>query len=110
RRNHLEPRREMERATFSRRAAHADGPVHQLHQLLADGETEATAAITPRDRFVGLRKGVEQLRLLLGREADTGVGHLEQQLDVFTTDARSGQRRGQSYSQPHAAAARELEG
>ncbi len=46
---------------------------HLLYQLLGDDQTQASAAITARDGGVGLIEGLEQLALLLFRDADTGI-------------------------------------
>jgi hypothetical protein len=59
-------------------AGHAldpDLPTHQLGEPLADGQPEPGAAVLARGRSVDLRERLEQLRQVLGRDADAGVAH-----------------------------------
>src|SRR6266576_6091625 len=50
-----------------------DAAAHQLHQLLADRQSETCAAVLPRGRPIALSERPEDLRLLLGRDPDAGV-------------------------------------
>ena len=45
--------------------------------MLGDAEAEPGAAITTRRRAVGLGEGVENVPLLVARDADAGIGHVE---------------------------------
>ena len=62
-------------------AAQADLALHGLGQALADGQTQAVAALAGRQGGGRMRaaKGREQLRLPLGRNADAGVLHRQAQ-------------------------------
>ena len=59
------------------RAAQLDLAAEQAGQLAADRQTEAGAAVLAAGAGVGLLEGLEDDALLLGRDADAGVGHLE---------------------------------
>ena len=72
-----EARGEPERRAFAGLALDADLAAHLLHELLADREAEAGAAVFPRGRAVGLDECLEELRLRFGRDADAGVAHAE---------------------------------
>ncbi len=52
-------------------------PVHHLGEPSADGQAEPGAAEAPRRVRLGLDEGPEELLLVLGRDADPGVGHRE---------------------------------
>src|SRR6266702_1166 len=65
---------EPECAALSRLAVHAYFAAHQTHELRRDGETESGTAMLPRGRKVGLRKRLEQARLLLRGNADSRIG------------------------------------
>src|SRR5258705_13302075 len=67
----------MEGAPALRFALDPDTSAHQLHELLADRQAQPRAAILPRRRTVALRKGAEDRRLLLARDADAGVDDAE---------------------------------
>ena len=56
----------MEAAAAAGRAVDRELAAHQLHQVLADRQPEAGAAVAPAGRGVGLREGLEQALLLLG--------------------------------------------
>src|SRR6185312_9895014 len=58
-------------------AAEADGSTHQFDEPLADRETEASAAEATSRRALGLGEGLEQLLLVLLRDADAAVDDLE---------------------------------
>ena len=66
---------EMKRAALADGAFDPHPAVHQLHEPLRDRQTEAGAAIAARGGAVRLREGLENLFLLLRRNADAGVGH-----------------------------------
>ena len=70
-----------------------------------DGEAKPGAAVPPRRRAVGLGEGVEDLLLLLGRDADAGVDDAEVQRAMRGSPACS-----TSTSKHHFALARELDG
>jgi hypothetical protein len=73
---------EPERRALARLALHADLAVHHDHELLGDRQAQAGAAVAARGRAVGLREGLEQLRLHRGRNAHAGVAHLEAEDDA----------------------------
>src|SRR5207245_2532631 len=55
----------------------SDLAAEELRELARDGEAEARAAVLARSRAVGLLERLEDDLLLLGRDADAGVAHLE---------------------------------
>ena len=59
--------------TDTGRAVDGDIAAHQLRQAADDREAEPGPAIAPRGRTVRLRKRLEEARLLLGIEPDSGV-------------------------------------
>ena len=52
-------------------------PPSEIGQLAADRQSETGAAILAAGAGIGLLEGLEDDLLLLGRDADAGVGHLE---------------------------------
>ena len=59
---------------------HTDLTAHQLGQALADGQAQPGAAIAACGGGVGLLEALEQAILICsGRQANTGVAHLEAQ-------------------------------
>src|SRR5437868_1678229 len=50
-----------------------DLAAHERDDLLADRQAEPGAAITPRDRIIGLNEFVEEAGRLLRRDADAGI-------------------------------------
>ena len=68
---------EREGAAHVRRAAQMDFAAEQVRQLAADREAQAGAAVFAAGAGVGLLEGLEDDLLLLGRDADAGVGDLE---------------------------------
>ena len=70
---------EGEGGAHFRRAVDGDGAAHFLDQALGDDQAEAGAAVLAGYRGVGLGKGLEELRLLFRRHADTGVRDAELQ-------------------------------
>mmetsp|Transcript_70462 Transcript_70462/g.166102 ORF Transcript_70462/g.166102 Transcript_70462/m.166102 type:complete len:643 (+) Transcript_70462:166-2094(+) len=68
---------EVEAAALADAAGHAQLTAHQRHQLAADRQTQAGAAIAPRGRLLGLAEaGKDVLELVVG-DADAGVADLE---------------------------------
>src|SRR3954451_4654072 len=57
----------------------ADAPAHHLDQALADGETEAGAALLPRGRGVGLVEAAEHARAERFRDTGPEVVHADAQ-------------------------------
>src|SRR5260370_18447161 len=70
---------EEERAAASSLAFDPDATAHHLHQPGADCKTKPGAAMFARSRSVGLAEGLEDERLFLGWDADTGILHGEAQ-------------------------------
>jgi hypothetical protein len=68
--------------------------------VAGDGQAQAGAAKAPCGRDIGLLEGIEQLRLLLGRNADAGVAHLEAHQQL------AGRRAGQQAGAQHPSRAR----
>ena len=66
-----------EGAALARRAAQLDFAAEQVGQFAADGEAEPGAAVFAAGAGVGLLECLEDDLLLLGRDADAGIGHLE---------------------------------
>ena len=64
----------------ARRALDLDAAAHALDDAARDGEAQAGAAELPRRAAVGLLELVEDAGLLLRRDADAGVAHLEHDL------------------------------
>jgi hypothetical protein len=54
----------------------AEGAAHRLHEVLRDGEAEPRATEAARGRNVDLTEGVEEVRQLVGGNADARVAHL----------------------------------
>ena len=61
----------------ARRAAQLDLAAQQEGELAADGEAQAGAAVLAAGAGVGLLERLEDDALLLGRDADAGIGDLE---------------------------------
>src|SRR5690606_27420848 len=74
--------REVERRTDSRLALQPDLASHHVDQLGGDRQSQASSAILPRRRHVGLRKSFEDSRLLMNWNANTGVAHGEMECVV----------------------------
>ena len=64
-------------------AQHAEPAVHQLDELLGNGQAQAGAAVFARRRAIGLREFLEDAGQRLGRDADAGVLHLKQHGDLL---------------------------
>ena len=58
-------------------ARHRHIAAHNAGELASDGKTKAGAAETLRGRGIGLGELLKQLRLLLRRHADAGIGDRE---------------------------------
>src|SRR6185369_15629738 len=63
------------RAAAPALAFYPDAPLHQLHQLPADGQAQTTAAVLACNRRIGLGKRLEDQLLLFRRYADAGILH-----------------------------------
>ena len=63
---------------------HPDFPAHHLHQAPADRQTQAGAAELARNRRIRLLEGLEQSRLLLVGNPDSGIFHLEAEQQLIT--------------------------
>ena len=72
-----EPCGEGERAAPPRLALHTDLAAHQADQPRGDGQAQAGAAVPSRGGAVHLFEGPEDPVQIVGRDADTGVGHHE---------------------------------
>ena len=96
---------ELEGASPPGLALDGQVPAHQPREAPADGEAEPGAAVAARGRAVGLGEGLEEPRLLLGRDADAGVADGEAQGQLAVRLRRP--RRLDPHE--HLAAARELE-
>ena len=59
---------------FARLARHRHIAAHHAGELASDGKTKAGAAETLCGRGIGLGELLKQLRLLLRRHADAGIG------------------------------------
>src|SRR5581483_8766634 len=81
--------REMKLRPLSLLTLHPQSAVHEFDQTLADGEAEARPAELARGRAVHLSEGLEELILLLARDADAGVGDGEIDLDVAGLESRA---------------------
>src|SRR6476619_7170726 len=69
----------MKSAPASWLAIDPDAAAHQLDQLLADRQSETSAAVIPCRRPVSLRERPEDRRLFFRRDADAGVDDAEAQ-------------------------------
>ena len=68
---------EREGAALIGLALDVDLAVHQLDQLLADGQAKPGAVIFPPGRTVDLGEMIEYARQMVGRYADAGIGDAE---------------------------------
>src|SRR3569833_2943224 len=68
---------EGERAADAGRGAQLDFAAEQAREFAADGEAETGAAVFAAGGGVGLLERLEDDLLLLGRDADAAVRHLE---------------------------------
>ena len=62
-------------ALMPKLAFNLDALTHHLHQALADSQPKSGTAIFATDGAVGLREGLEELRDLFFRQANTGIVH-----------------------------------
>ena len=76
-----EPRRKTKGAAPPRLTVHGDPPAHQGHQPGCNRQAQPCAAVLPRGGGVLLLESPEDRLLLLGRNADAGVGDREVQAD-----------------------------
>src|SRR5262249_18591723 len=74
---HRDLRREREGAALAGLAVNVDLATHHLAQPGRDAETEAGSAVSPRRRTVGLLEGLEDGRLLVLGDPDSGIPHGE---------------------------------
>ena len=104
-RRHNGGRRQPHREGRARTGAARDGDVaaHHLAEDLADGKSEARAAVFARGGCFGLRERLEESCQLLWRHADAGISHRE-------GDQVSGGRRRAACGKRDGAARRELAG
>src|SRR5262249_25889173 len=81
----LQFRRQVERkrAPLARRALDANLAAEQAGHLSADRKAEASAAELPARRSVGLLERLEDQLLLVARNADARVAHLERDDAAF---------------------------
>ena len=86
-------RGEPERAARALRAFHADAAPEQVRQLAADGQSQARAAVAPRDAVVGLVECLEKILHLRGIHADARVAHIDPEKE-FTGSLPVRKRRG----------------
>ncbi len=103
---------ERERAADAGRAGQVDLAAEQARELAADRQPEAGAAVLPAGARIGLLEGFEDDLLLVDRNADAGVGHLEgDDAADLRQDAMVGipPGSGRRDVQPHAALLGELE-
>ena len=63
-------------------ALRLDAPAVQFDEFLHNGQANAQAAFTPRDRALALREKLEHLRHPVGRNADAIVAHGDAYLSV----------------------------
>src|SRR6185312_7320357 len=76
-RSEIESRGEPKGTALSGCAVHTDPSSHHLHELPADGKAQAGASIFSCGGAVGLREWLKQFRLLLRRDADSGVRYFK---------------------------------
>ena len=95
---------EGEGGTLARLAVQRDLPPHHGHQPLADGQAQAGTAEAAGGGGLPLRETVEDARLLLRRDANAGVLHLEAQVQQVAV------ARQLAPLQPHVALGGELDG
>ncbi len=60
-------------------AVEGDLTAHFVHQFLRNHQAKTGTAVTARNTGIRLTKGLEQLRLLLLRDTDAGIVHLNLQ-------------------------------
>ena len=70
-------------------ALHPDPPAVQLDELARDRQAEPRAVVRARRRRVHLRELAEDQLVMLGRDADAGVAHFDDE----HSDAVVGRRR-----------------
>src|SRR5262249_6258751 len=103
----------VERAPLSRLADQTDFAPQEAGQLAADSQTQTGAAVATARAGVGLLKRFENDLLLVGRNADAGVGHFEgdgERSVVEGSAIGAPAPFGHADAQRHAPLRRELEG
>ena len=75
RRHHGQVRLKRKGAALARGGLHLKCAAHQVDDLAADGQAQAGAAKAPCGVGLGLGEALEDALLLLGRDADAGVGN-----------------------------------
>src|SRR6185369_17787149 len=70
----VEPDHRRESRALPELTLHAQGPMHPRAEPACYRETQPGAAVAPGERHVDLVEGVEDPRVILGRDADAGVG------------------------------------
>ena len=78
---------ERDARRVARIALHPHRAAHQLGEALADGKTEAGAAVLAGRRRIELAELLEQLVSTVGRDADAGVAYGEMQLAFVVAGA-----------------------
>ena len=71
--------RKVKSATVVNFTFNPNPPAHEFHQPRGNAEAESGAAILTGHRSIGLRKRLENERLLVGRDSNTGVRNDEMQ-------------------------------
>ena len=74
-----QPDTEPEFAPLAQFASDTNVAPHQADQTAADGQAKSGSAKPAAGGGVGLGEGIEDVGLLLGRNADPGVAHPKQQ-------------------------------
>ncbi len=85
----VERRRKKERASLTQLAGTTDPSTHQLHQALADGQSETRSAVLARGGGIGLRETLENHFRFVRGDPDPGIHDVESQ----PPPCRSGSRR-----------------
>src|SRR3989338_2431726 len=90
---------EVERGAFTRTAAQNDLRAVQLHQLLGNRQPQTRATLFATGRRIDLIETIEDARLLISGNSDSGVLHHDPRIDIDDLDGNG-----------HPAALRELDG
>src|SRR5713226_1911713 len=83
---HLEPDREMKRASLPRLAFNPDPSAHEMDQLSRDGKPETCSPILSRCGTIGLREGLKDLGVHLLRDAHSCITHRKLEFHFFRAD------------------------
>ena len=84
---HTQPSRELKGRALPWHRFHPNAATHQRHQVAADRQPQAGAAIAARGGAVNLAEALEQPLLLCRAHTDAGVAHLHMQLDTAVVTA-----------------------